>query len=798
MSNEKHPQEPKGQHKSSAVNKAAADRRAEKEFQPHMAADYILNTILRDYLRNNVPPDFTSRILGRIKARNIGIGEPAPTSYPPPSYSSDHLDEALGAAMADIDFGTSSSLHDSLEHANSESTAGHVVTKRQRTKPYEVPPIIRVEPRLWDYKRYRWGSLAAALAASTIGGYLALRQPSSVNQLPETVAVTVPREPESSSASPTASAVVAPSKSQTNPSPATGVHSNNSTIAVAPPANNPPTVAPPTRVASALPKVEEDVSSTQIAASEVFTKAQPLPPPDLKTVIDSQIAMIWEQAKFPKAKRVADAQWLERLTQTAVGRASTAAEQEAFRADKSEHRERNAVAALVDSKEFALHWGRLLGEHYLGSNIASTKSQPSQTQQFIAWIQDGLEKKVPISLIESEISFPGIDSGDRTARLWFNETINREILTARDREQNSKLSYKYDNVDAPIVNLTSTLLHRSGFTSASCIQCHSSETSALDFVAAESQLSPKQFWSMSAYVMQQAARNGLHSANQLNELFYQEDNGRMTVASPKLSIDVSGKNRIVDLKEWFSSNATARSGLVELIWKNTFYQPLVPTFGLDASEALEERDDLKILLAGQLQATGSLQHLVSTILLTDAIKTPDAAVTTRWYLRASDDVLNAYHRRARLFSFVPAPARNSDAIRQSRNGEMIAWLQGVKSAQSHSQLAQPDNSAAKATTPKINSPFLQESAPKLAELQSSQLLYALSVSKPYSKLHDYAQRVSKSNLQWQDQVHHAYWLSQGRMANSLDLSQANEVYSQNGQDSNKSLIEILVGLTGSY
>ena len=304
---------------------------------------------------------------------------------------------------------------------------------------------------------------------------------------------------------------------------------------------------------------------------------------------------------------------------------------------------------------------------------------------------------------------------------------------------------------------------------------------------------------MSAYVMEQAAKSGTHLSNQTNQFFFEEDNGRITVASPKLSIDYQGTARTVDLKDWFAHNASARNGVVELVWKNVFFQPLVPEFGLSSDEALEERSDLKKLLSGQLQSSGSLQKLVSPMLLADALKRTDAAVSAGWYLRAQDNVLSAYHQRTRLFAFVPSPARDLRTIRASRNNELTAWIRGAQLVENHAQLAQPSSSAtAGSASNAIQSPFLQESAPKLPELDPSQLLYALSLSQPYSNLSQYATRISDAKLEWNDQVHHAYWLAHGRMATSADLANATAIFRQNNQDANKSLVEILVGITGSY
>ncbi len=732
------------------------------QFTAERAGDFMMNALLRDMLKRNSPPDFQQRILARLNARNLGIEEAAPLSRRRRLFSNDELDEALGAAQADVEFA----------HAADDETPA-VVPKKRRARP--VPQVLKVHPRIWDYRSVRrgasWGTFAASLlllayvGSQFINGWQTGSENGQDLIASNPVAPVDPSQPELVETIPDGSAT-SPSLPSVDEPEARG----DSTLADSTPVVPPVETAPELRVIVELP--QPDALSRQ----------------ELVSIVDSQFDRIWQQGGLKITPNLSDQAWLSRVTQLAVGREATAAEQEAFRSDRSSDREANVITKLTESNEFALNWGRLLAGHYLRTSIPTVRNQPLAIREFAVWLQNGIQANKSIQSLEAMLATDAIRQGDSSANLWLSETMNREILSVSDRSRNSRLPYRYSSVEAPLVGATTTLLHRSGIASAGCVQCHAQDSNAVAWLPSESAVTREQFWGMAASIAKEAKRRKL-PVEVAEDFYYEETDGKVAIATPMLPIRVGGLDTQIDFANWIEQSTEARKGVVEFLWRSTYFQPLVPEFGLEVAEASAERSDLKKLLTRQLQATGNVRELVAVMLSTRGMRTQDASVTESWYLKAKDDVLAQYHTRSRLFTFVPTPARKEDLTRVPTGQQIVMWLDGNGGRGGVTNLAQPD-------TRRPTRGSRRPEAPK--KIEGSQLLYLMSIAKPYSGMTEFANRLSSSQLDWNDQVSHTYLLLEGRLPSSRELSDAKRIYDHNGQDSKKSLIQIGTGHFGSY
>lgn len=733
----------------------------DKPFPESRAGDFMLNSLLRDLLKGNSPPDFEQRILLKLQARKTGLVEPPPISRRRPIFSDHVLDEALGAAQADVEF-------------VSDGQFKSVVRAKQPAATRRESNVLHVHPRPWDYRWARRSAALVALAASCAGIWVGYQSFMARLSVDGNIAMRSPSD-----------------------LPAMSKDGEQETVDKA--AEQKPEKIDD-HIAKSEPKKSELTTANQSSEKDEKTKwVVSLPQPNeipklaLTKIVDAQLKQAWKRVGLEVRKEPMGDNWLQRVSLAAVGRLPTAAEKESFRSEKGSERAERYVTRLLESEEFAIHWGRLLAEHYLGNDLHSLKNQPASLQQFVAWIESGLVKNRKIQELELALASNKNDTGDSDAEFWWKDAINRESSIAGDFDKNTKFKRRYGSLDAPFVGVASSLLHRSGNPLVACTQCHKANDNALAGWGNEPAGPLSSFWSFPGELAKEAARRKIPAARIASQenyaFFYEDDSGKMVMADGGLPADSNDPLSRIKVTDWLVQSKDARAGVVELVWSKVFYQPLVPAFGLAESEAAEERSDLKDLLCAQLQANGSVRDLVSSLLLTDAMHTPEAKPTASWYYNANDELLSEYHRLARSFALIPSVALTSSQNSRHTANEIAKWIGPTNKRADSSLLAQADSS---------KSTGIGSSQTMSMKMSDEQLLFLLSVAKPYAKLEEFVERISKQSLEWNDQVNHLYLMIDGRYPNRIERTDANRLFELTGGDAKQALRLLATTRHGSY
>lgn len=735
--------------------------RNNKPFPASRAGDFMLNSLLRDLLKGNNPPDLEQRILLKLRARQMGLVEPPPMSRRRPIFSDHSLDEALGAAQADVEF-------------VSDGQFKSVVRTKQRVDPRRDSDVLHVHPRLWDYRWVRRSAALVALAASCAGVWVGYQAVSNSFSLETGIAMNGPSE--------------LPSMAKEE-----GPYTSDIAAELQPKKVDDTIVKSEPKATEVLPSTRSPENADKTKWVVSLPQPSAIPKPALTKIVDAQLEQAWKRFGVDVRKEPIGDAWLQRVSLAAVGRLPTAAEKESFRTDKGSDRAERLVTRLLESEEFAIHWSRLLAEHYLGNELHSLKSQPTSVQQFVAWIESGLIKDRKIQDIELAMASNRSEAADSDAEFWWKDTANRESAIAGDLDNNTKFKRRYGSMDAPFVGVASNLLHRSGNSLVSCTQCHKADDNALAGWGNTPSGPLSSFWNFPGELAKEAAKRRIPAARIAEKdnyaFFYEDDTGKMVMADGGLPADSDDPSSRIKVTDWLEQSQDARAGVVELIWSKVFHQPLVPAFGLTESEAAEERSDLKTLLCGQLQASGNVREVVASLLLTDAMRTPEAKPTANWYYKANDELLSEYHRRARLFAFVPTVALNSSQTSRYSTNEIAKWIGPTSGRADNSLLAQADSSKGNG---------IGASKTMSMQMSDEQLLFMLSVAKPYAKMEEFVERISKQGLEWDDQINHLYLMTDGRYPTRNERADANRLLELTGGDPKQALRLLATTRHGSY
>jgi hypothetical protein len=722
---------------------------ADSRFSNRSADELVLNAMLRDFLKRNLPPNFENRILASLVSRKTNNS----VLLNKRSFTEDELDAALGAALADIEFGHQSS-HD------------------RDASRLEEKLIKRTDPYWWDYKRVRTVAALIALAASLCIAFLFIPKP---DRFPWNK--NVPNEgdllAEASVVSPTVE-----NEKQELP-----------TSDVVPSDESPLTET----VAVVTPPMIEATVDIGLGKTNVESPSEPrMSRFEVASIVDSQIDHIWSNFNVKGKEDNSVDLWISRVTQNAIGRQPTVAEKESFRIDKSGNPKASYVERLVDSEEFSIHWGNLLAEHYLGVAIPAKRSRDSELLRFVEWIQSSIQRKQ--SLIDVEVALVSSDTQrNDPAAYWVSEQLKTGLLVEPNVVSSSKVKLQVpQRGNIPIVNVASTLLHRMGNPWATCTQCHSSDSEEIASFSKNAGSVAGNFWSFPAVVdkMIEKRKEKQEEPGRLRkdrDFFYEDGDGKLVIAPPALTVKIDGKERVAgDLGEWIRLSAQVRSGVAEFVWTQIVQQPLVPVYGLSDTEARAERSDLKELLSKQLHATGSLQELVASLLLSKAMGVAEAKMTTQRYMNASEELLSDYQRGVRLFAFAPSGLERSSGSPQKSVNQIAGWLQ-TKGNSTNPTLAQPSA---------FKSQVASKKKPELDDV--GKVLFLISVDAPYANLDRFASVISKSNLSWDDQLNHTYLMTFGRYPTASERAEARWLLESAGNDSRKAIILLATNKLGSF
>lgn len=334
-----------------------------------------------------------------------------------------------------------------------------------------------------------------------------------------------------------------------------------------------------------------------------------------------------------------------------------------------------------------------------------------------------------------------------------------------------------------------------------CSQCHVDEAANSDmrnYLTMSSQqfsVGASSFWSVPANfsgltIVHQTFERTLKTAPPV-EYYYEDGDGRMKLAAsgpPTLrKNDLANKS----LGEWFRMSSEPRRAIIELAWGQIFKQPLVPAIGLSEDEGLTERDDLRELLANQMQLRkADLGTLVRWIVFTKSFRLEGLKTDAPWYIKSTEPQIADSQRRMRLFggfSGYQSAVAESGKLSPNRVANWLDQKRAFQKAES-ATLAQ----AGREQKPKV--------APKSSKIEYSedQVRFFISVEQPYSNLKALSQRWANSSMSWQMLLEHAYLATDARFPTKVERDEANKLFESSGRDRAKALVIIANGRLGSW
>ncbi|MCU0718465.1 MAG: DUF1549 domain-containing protein [Pirellula sp.] len=728
--------------------------------------EFLFNSVLRDYLRKNNPPALGSKILAELAARAELADESRVEneSFGNLKISHIELDEALGAAQADLDYAV---MSPPVQANRGESV---------RTRSY------RLEPYFWEYRAFKQLVGLSALAASvvlSVTGYRAWNQGKTENAIARVQSdlPTIPTSPPEPQTEQPDDKTLAQSDTKID-SP----QSESSIPAVAPPPPKVVHVAKPTR--------------------KVLLQPEPLEVGRLTDVVNSQLHQMWKKHGVePKLIQGDDENWLARATEGILGRAPTFTESEMFRQQKGSERYAKTVQGLLDSEEFNLHWSQMIAEYLLSQSIGSVPRR--EISDLVTWVKSELDKGSSVGQIERLLLEVGFEENDpdRNAKLsLFNDTKRKLAYIEEEMRGVDKfLLLRSNDRDTSYVHLANQVLHATGNGTASCVQCHSSDSPVMRVIAPPDRNIADQFWNFAAsvkVVAKSRERPTVELGREDQELFYDLVDGNRKIATPGLTVSRLGTaselsvNDQVTLQEWIEQSPDARKGLVETVWQKMLQQPLVPPYRLTEDEADAERRDLKDLLAKQLQATGSIKTIVQSIVLSDVFFVPEAKLTKSWYLASTDAKMSEYHKGARLFSYVPIKMARIAVHRPNSTNTIAKWMEIEKRRGVNlNALAQPNSRNLTKNAAAADKPELED---------IDQVRFLLSSTRPYYGIERLANQLSESQMEWDDKLNHLFLLLKGRYPMQTERFDAKYTLELVQQNQLKALIYICTSQLGSF
>lgn len=527
---------------------------------------------------------------------------------------------------------------------------------------------------------------------------------------------------------------------------------------------------------------------------------------DIIGIIDDQLKHLWKRVGATPQPSIKTELWLERSALAIVGRLPTAAEKEAFRMNKSESRNVEYVDTLVSSQEFSKRWSELVAGHYLGKRVLGVPTQPGPELSFVKWIADSLSNKVFVGEIEREMisgprSAPVLESQSlRTdpAAFWLADILERSEIDHRESSEHlSKKPIEQKNVG--LVAAARQTMRIGGNASMVCSQCHDGESRNDDFnnylASTQTVRGQDSFWKVPASLSGMSLDRRVLGVRALkvvksSEYFFEDAEGRLKLAVAGPPIQIIGNTTRSTLADWFRSSVEPRRAMVELVWNEVFKQPLFPIFGLTEEEGNNDRVDLRNFLASQMQiGERDLGALIRWMVLSSAFRVDGQKMDSPWYLKATAEQIAETQKQTRLFaSLVSSESPILDTKWTSMN-QVATWVKANRSYELNNQaLAQG-----------AISPTLPNSLSNTSKLnyREDQVRFLVSVSKPYRKVSEIADRLAASQMSWPMLLEHAYLVSDSRFPTQNERDESEKLFKAVEQDRAKTLVMIINARLGS-
>jgi len=764
-----------------------------------MEADRIISCLLQDLLGEHDCPNFQSQIQSRLESLNESSqGNVASHSY-----------EALAAV----------SLFTEAEHLAATNLA---FKEHQRNdlprEEYVIPPAIAavtyrqdsVEPDLSAWIR-RASFLVAALAAAVVGVllYPVLAPKRVANDPQQGSGFNVPVEatdamavqktnPTSERNETTAQSSRLANQDLTEDSNAT--ESTNGQLAE----------SMRNEFANDLDGANDSISINEKRSPSTILQGT-LPDKEMIAIIDGQLQHLWERVGVQPTSEIKTEAWLDRATQTIVGRLPTAAEKEAFRSNKGGNKKLDFVDRLISSEEFSRKWSFVLANHYLGRSSSNTgRKQPAEPEkEFVSWLSQALSKRTFAGELEREmIVGPRNGNANKEDSVLEGGLLRTDPASYLLSDWLSQSKSKEEDLQASMGNL-SIVQSQAAFVSASrqwmritgsnalvCSQCHEGDSHSKGFesflASTVSNRGTESFWNVSAnltpFATERIKDRNVLKVGKAKDLFVEDSDGRMKVMKPTVARSDSDTESARALGDWLLTSEEARRSLVDSVWDEIFGQPLVPVLGLTDQEGLHERVQLRDLLAKQMQQRQTdLGTVVRWLVMSTAFGVESPKVDTPWYLKATDSQVADVQHQLKLFAASSAmKLEASDSTQQaSASPSLLAsWIDSSRKDDSNNPtLAQP---AASITAAK------QESS-KWSKLiyTDSQIRFLMENKRPYDQVAWFAERIGKSSMTFPKMVDHAFLATSARFPSSNERELALKVFEVSNRDAVRALMILL-------
>ncbi|MCY2980153.1 MAG: DUF1549 domain-containing protein [Planctomycetota bacterium] len=763
------------------------DRDSSKEQPTFEPAEIILSNLLNDVVCEHIPPDLTNRIVTQFN--RVTAAESASSTTNSPAT----LQERSGSSFSLSDY------DEAVAFAESELARGYGLII--------PPPVDNTESRyqLADKQLSVWiqrgTMLVAALAACVLAVLLIppglQTKPTGAPQNKDIAVLQMDQ---------------ATRVDQTTVPPQVSNQPNSIAVTVADPDSNDRPFPNERQIANAPDNRVDNAYKPQnspIIAPNIHEPSSPskrMLDKEVIGIIDDQLKHLWKRVGVTPQPNIKTELWLERSALAIVGRLPTDAEKEAFRINKSENRNVEYVDKLIASQEFSKRWSELVAGHYLGKRVVGVRSQPGPQLSFVKWIADSLSNKVFVGDIEREMisgpsSDPVVESPSlRTdpAAFWLADILERSEVDHRESSEHlSKKQLEQKNVG--LVAAARQTMRIGGNASMVCSQCHDGETGNNDFnnylASAQTVRGQDSFWKVPASLSGVSLDRRVPGVRALkvmksSEYFFEDAEGRLKLAVAGPPTQISGNTTRSSLADWFRSSVEPRRAMVELVWNEVFKQPLFPILGLTEEEGKNDRAELRDFLASQMQ-TGErdLGALIRWMVLSSAFRVDGQKMDSPWYLKATAEQIAEAQKQTRLFaSLVSSESPILDSKWTSMN-QVATWVKANRSYELNNQaLAQG------AISPTSPNGLPKTSKPNYSE---DQVRFLVSVSKPYRKVSEIADRLAASQMSWPMLLEHAYLVSDSRFPTQNERDESEKLLKDVEQDRAKTLVMIINARLGS-
>lgn len=510
-------------------------------------------------------------------------------------------------------------------------------------------------------------------------------------------------------------------------------------------------------------------------------------------VIDDQFQHLWKRLDI-ETQVVTEREHLEdRIGQIVIGRAPTSAERESVR--KSAKNASDAIEQLANkwiaSEEFDQYWADVLAGYYVG--VSAKPTADSDRQAFVSWLRQAIHRNESIGGIErSMVTADPNEISSHPEAYWVKHWLEsgkgseRVLLDSGSR----KAVGLNRNQLGSLESLALQSFKLAGKSTAACSHCHTEDLKSM---------SDRAEWSKNLSQVDGSRESGLFAGlaavwstvagASKPDFFLADSEDRLAIVAPVFPDGkrlISKQDRREALGEWFEGAISARQSLVDLVWTQSFGQPLVPPLGLTDEEGADERRDLLQFLGSKLQRDSvGLRRLVYWVAMSAPASVMESSLDGGDYLMLDAATLAKQRRSSQLFATYSGELKRATATNELAS--LIKYF-GPNYATSmvRAALAQP-SVVAQPTASGKQLPTMDE----LDRWPAQRVAYELENEIPYAKADALAKQLAESGLPWEQIVDHAFMIVQSRWPRADERKQTQDLLEWSDGDRSKATLRLV-------